>query len=158
MQIAFDDWRQEPPAYTEMLLGRERNVRLNPIRSFMENGCVVSFGSDAPCTEPDPIMWLAKAVNHTNPAQAVSIRDALRMATYNGYYASFDEKERGSLEQGKIADMVILSANPYTVEKDRLIDLKVEKLVLSGKDYKPQSQNIVNVIIKGMLRHNRAQA
>ena len=158
MQIAFDDWRQEPPAYTEMLLGRERNVRLNPIRSFMENDCVVSFGSDAPCTEPDPIMWLAKAVNHTNPAQAVSIRDALRMATYNGYYASFDEKERGSLEQGKIADMVILSANPYTVEKDRLIDLKVEKLILSGKDYKPQSQNIVNVIIKGMLRHNRAQA
>ena len=103
-------------------------------------------------------MWLAKAVNHTNPAQAVSIRDALRMATYNGYYASFDEKERGSLEQGKIADMVILSANPYTVEKDRLIDIKVEKLILSGKDYKPQSQNIVNVIIKGMLRHNRAQA
>ena len=80
------------------------------------------------------------------------------MATYNGYYASFDENERGSLEEGKIADMVILSANPYTTEKEKLIDLKVEKLILRGKDYKPQSQNIANVIIKGILRHNRVRA
>lgn len=152
MQIAFDNWRQEPSSYTEELLGSERNARLNPIKRFMESGCVVSFGSDAPCTDPDPIVWLAKAVNHSNPTQAVSIRDALRMATYNGYYATFDEKERGSLEEGKIADMVILSADPYAVPKDELINLKVEQLILGGEAYKPQSQSVMSVIATGILR------
>ena len=153
MQIAFDNWRQEPASYTQELLGSERNSRLNPIRSFMENGCVVSFGSDAPCTDPDPIVWLSKAVNHSNPAQSVSIAQALRMATYNGYYATFDEKERGSLEEGKIADMVILSADPYAVPNDEIINLKVEKLILSGEEYKPQSQSVMSVITKGIRRH-----
>ena len=61
------------------------------------------------------------------------------MCTYNGYYTTFDEKERGSLEEGKIADMVILSDNPYEMPKENLMDLKVEKLILSGEDYKPQT-------------------
>ncbi len=153
MQIAFDNWRQEPPAYTEALLGAERNAKLNPIKSFLDRGCVVSFGSDAPCTDPDPVTWIAKAVNHSNPAQAVTVRDALRMATYNGYYATFDEKERGSLEAGKIADMVILSADPYAVPKDELANLKVEQLILNGEPYAPQSQSVSSVITKGIRRH-----
>ena len=156
MQIAFDNWRQEPQEYTLRLLGEERNARLNPVRSFMENGCVVSFGSDGPCTSPDPIVWLYKAVNHSNPAEAVSIRQALRMATYNGYWTSFDEQERGSLEEGKIADMVILSANPYELPGDRLLDLKVEKLILGGRDYRPQHQSIPLAVIKGMLSRKKA--
>jgi len=158
MQIAFDNWRQEPASYMEELLGKERNGRLNPVRSFYELGCKVSFGSDAPCTEPDPIVWLHKAVNHSNPEQAVSIKEALRMATYNGYWASFDEEERGSLEEGKIADMVILSDNPYMMPKDKINELKVEKLILNGKDYRPQTQSVAAVVAKGMLRHNRARA
>ena len=153
MQIAFDNWRQEPAAYTGELLGAERNARLNPVKSFMEAGCVVSFGSDAPCTEPDPIVWLSKAVNHSNPAESVDIKDALRMATYNGYWATFDEKDRGSLETGKIADMAILSADPYTVPKEEIGNLKVEKLILSGQDYKPQSQSVLSVITTGIRRH-----
>ena len=156
MQIAFDNWRQEPPEYTKELLGEERNARLNPVRSFMKNGCVVSFGSDGPCTTPDPITWLYKAVNHSNPAEAVTIREALRMATYNGYWASFDEQERGSLEEGKIADMVILSANPYELAKDQLLTLKVEKLILGGKDYQPQKQSIPMAVLKGMLSRRKA--
>lgn len=153
MQIAFDNWRQEPAAYTGELLGAERNARLNPVKSFMDAGCVVSFGSDAPCTEPDPIVWLSKAVNHSNPAESVGIKDALRMATYNGYWATFDEKDRGSLETGKIADMAILSADPYTVPKDKIAELKVEKLILGGAEYKPQSRSVASVITTGIRRH-----
>ena len=156
MQIAFDNWRQEPAEYTRALLGEERNARLNPIRSFKERGCVVSFGSDGPCTSPDPIVWLYKAVNHSNPTEAVTIREALRMATYNGYWTSFDETERGSLEVGKIADMVILSANPYELPKDRLLDLKAEKLILSGKEYRPQSQSVSIAVLKGMFSRKKA--
>lgn len=158
MQIAFDNWRQEPAAYTEELLGKERNGRLNPVRDFMNLGCTVSFGSDAPCTEPDPIVWLSKAVNHSNPDQAVSIEDALRMTTFNGYWASFDEKMRGSLEEGKIADMVILSANPYTTPKEELIRLNVEELILQGKPYQPQKQSVPEVVLKGMLKRYRTRA
>ena len=91
-----------------------------------------------------------------NPAEAVSIRQALRMATYNGYWTSFDEQERGSLEEGKIADMVILTANPYELPGDRLLDLKVEKLILGGKDYEPQHQGMPLAVIKGMLSRKKA--
>ncbi len=156
MQIAFDNWRQEPPEYTEALLGKERNAALNPVRSFLELGCTVSFGSDAPCTAPDPVVWLHKAVNHSNPAEAVDVRQALRMATYNGYWASFDEKERGSLETGKFADMAILSGNPYTLAPDRLRDLKVEKLILQGREYRGQSQSVPAAVLRGMLSRGKA--
>ena len=156
MQIAFDNWRQEPPEYTRSLLGEARNARLNPIRSFRERGCTVSFGSDAPCTSPDPIAWLCKAVNHSNPAEAVTIHEALRMATYNGYWASFDEKERGSLELGKVADMVILSHNPYALPKERLLEIKVEKLILGGKDYQPQTQGVPAIVLKGLTSRRKA--
>lgn len=151
MQIAFDNWKQEPPEYTESILGKERNGQLNPVKTLMDMGCVVSFGSDAPCTDPDPIVWLYKAVNHSNPEEAVSVKQALRMCTYNGYYATFNEKERGSLEQGKIADMVILSENPYEMPPERLSELKVEQLILSGKNYRPQSGGTVGTVVRGML-------
>ena len=134
MQIAFDNWRQEPPEYTCELLGEERNSRLNPVKSFMDKGCVVSFGSDGPCTDPNPVVWLYKAVNHSNPSESVTIQQALRMSTYNGYWVTFDEKERGSLEPGKIADMVILSDNPYTMPAPDLLNLRIEKTILGGKD------------------------
>ena len=156
MQIAFDNWRQEPPEYTVALLGEERNARLNPVRSFASRGCTVSFGSDGPCTSPDPIIWLYKAVNHSNPAEAVTIREALRMATYNGYWVSFDEKERGSLETGKIADMVVLSTNPYALPKEKLLELRVEQVIFGGKSYRPQSQGVPAAIMKGMVSHRKA--
>lgn len=156
MQIAFDNWRQEPPEYTEELLGKERNSALNPIKCFSDNGCMVSFGSDAPCTDPDPIVWLYKAVNHSNPYESVDIKKALRMATYNGYWATFDEENRGSLEPGKTADMVILSDNPYTMKKDELYKLKVESLILGGKPYSPQAQSVPAIVAKGLFSISRA--
>lgn len=156
MQIAFDNWKQEPPEYTESILGPERNAHLNPVRSYMEAGCTISFGSDAPCTDPDPIVWLYKAVNHSNPEESVTVQQALRMCTYNGYYTTFDEKERGSLETGKTADMVILSGNPYEMPKEELGSLKVEKLILSGEEYRPQSAGVVGTVLKGMFSNRKA--
>lgn len=155
MQIAFDNWRQEPSEYTESILGKERNERLNPVKSFTDRGCVVSFGSDGPCTDPDPIVWLYKAVNHSNPREAVGIRQALRMATYNGYWTTFDDLQRGSLEVGKLADMVILSKNPYTVPGEELMDLKVEKLFLGGAEYKNQTQSAAAAVLKGLVSGKR---
>lgn len=134
MQIAFDNWKQEPAKYINEILGEERNNKLNPVKTFMDRNCVVSFGSDAPCTNPDPIAWLYKACNHSNPNESISVQEALKAATYNGYYTTFDENKRGSLEVGKIADMVILSDNPYTMNKKDLLNLKIERVILKGKD------------------------
>ena len=150
VQTAFIDWRQEPDAYLEQLLGKERCAALNPIKAFAQNGIVMGAGSDGPCTSPDPIVWLHKACNHTVPEQSVSVYEALRMCTYNGYWLSFDEKERGSLEQGKIADMVILSENPYAVPVEQLKRLKVERLYLQGEVYRSASQAPLTHIFNGM--------
>ena len=64
------------------------------------------------------------------------------MCTYNGYYTTFDEKERGSLEPGKIADMVILSASPYDIAPEKLGELKVEKLILAGREYESKKEEL----------------
>ena len=136
VQSAFIDWKQEPDEYLTKIMGADRVSRLNPLRTFLENNILVSFGSDAPCTTPDPIAWMDRAVNNKNASQAISIQDALRMCTYNGYFTSFDEKERGSLEPGKIADMAVLSKNPYAVQKEEAGSLKVERLYLGGEQYR----------------------
>ena len=58
------------------------------------------------------------------------------MYTYEVAWTSFDEKERGSLEKGKIADMIILNQDPLKLEPEELSSLKVENLFLNGKEYK----------------------
>ena len=155
VQSAFINWRQEPDEYLEKIMGQERAQRLNPLKDFDDNNIIVSYGSDAPCTSPDPISWMDRAVNHTNPAQAVDIHTALRCATYNGYYTTFDEKERGSLEAGKTADMVILSENPYKIPKERIGELKAETLYLSGKPYESAREGVIGAIMRGLVSKNK---
>lgn len=154
VQSAFINWKQEPDAYLEFILGKERCSRLNPIGTLRRSGIVVSFGSDAPCTSPDPIAWIDKAVNNANAGEAVTVQDALRMCTYNGCYTTFDEKERGSLEAGKMADMVILSENPYAVPKEELSKLKVEKLILAGQEYSSAKRPVTAAIRDGLTNRS----
>ncbi len=156
MQSAFINWKQEPDTYLEHILGHERWMKLNPIRTYKDNHIVVSFGSDAPCTTPDPISWIDRAVNNSNKEEAISVQEALRMCTYNGYYTTFDETERGSLEAGKIADMVLLNANPYKVPVQNLKKLKVKGLILGGRPYKSCQENIVKGVVRGLLRRSKA--
>ena len=110
----------------------------------------MSFGSDAPCTSPDLILWMHKAVNHSNSSERLSVRSAVRMATWNGAYAAFDEKERGSLEEGKIADMIILSENPYKVPSESIKDIKVEGLILGGRPYESIVRPLLSSIWHGL--------
>ncbi|BCN29364.1 amidohydrolase [Anaeromicropila herbilytica] len=154
VQTSFIQWPQEPDEYLTDILG-ERNNRLNPLATFQKNNIILSCGSDAPCTDPDPMLWIHNACNHSIKEESVSIYEALRMCTYHGYEASFDEKDRGSLEVGKIADMVVLSANPYDVAKENLREIKIERLYLKGKKYKNVKQSNVPLIIKGMVSNNR---
>ena len=155
IQSAFIGWKQEPDSYLEDILGAERTAKLNPIRTFADNGIVVSLGSDAPCTDPDPIQWIHRAVNHSNPQERITVKQALRMATYNGAYTTFDEEDRGSLEARKVADMVILSENPYEVATENLKDIKVEELILSGRPYESAVTSLGKCICRGLFSTNR---
>ena len=156
MQTRFIDWPQEPNAYLESIMGEERAGRLNPLRTFWDKDIVISAGSDAPCTDPDPILWMQRACNHSVPEQSLTPQEALRMCTYNGAWTTFDEKERGSLEVGKMADMAILSGNPYEIPVSELGSLSVEGLILAGKPYEQQKQGFLAAVVKGMLSSNKA--
>jgi predicted amidohydrolase YtcJ len=76
------------------------------------------------------------------------------MATYEVAWTSFDEHERGSLEQGKIADLVVLNQNPLKMDPKDLLKLKADQLYLFGKTYKPKL-SIFNAIISGVFVSNR---
>ena len=123
VQSAFIDWKQEPDEYLKTILDKKTIKRLNPLKKFVDLGLVISAGSDGPCTDPDPIIWFQKAVE-----AGLTVDEALRICSYNGYWTTFDEKDRGSLEVGKIADMVILSKDPH-----KTLDIKVEETILKGK-------------------------
>lgn len=147
IQSAFIDWPNEPNEYLESILG-DRATKLNPFKTYADNGIVQALGSDGPCTEPEPLMWIHKACN--NGDESLTVRQALKMATYNTYWMTFDEKDRGSLETGKFADMVILSGNPYETDVTKLDTLRVEQLLLQGKPYQNIARNPIGHVLKGM--------
>jgi predicted amidohydrolase YtcJ len=135
LQPAFLISPLEPAEYLNEILG-PRVRRSSPLQSILDAGIPLSGGSDAPVTHPDPIAGIYGACNHPyDPDQSVSITDALKMYTYQVAWTTFDEKERGSLETGKIADMVILNQDPLALDPKELRSLKVETLFLSGREY-----------------------
>lgn len=148
IQSAFIDWPQEPNDYLERILG-ERAKKLNPFKTYADHNIAMSVGSDGPCTDPDPINWIYKICN--NGEESLPVQKALRMCTIDGYRQTFDEKERGSLETGKIADMVILSKNPFETEPEKLNTIKVEKLLLRGENYKSLSENPIKQVLRGIF-------
>jgi predicted amidohydrolase YtcJ len=148
-QPAFIHWPLEPQDYLEDILG-DRADRLNPLRTMLDHGIPVSGGSDAPCTLPDPIEGLYCACNHPAAGQSLSIPEALKLFTLNAAWMSFDEKQRGSLETGKIADMVVLNKNPLAMQPGDLRELRVENLLLKGKPYQP-GQGILSMLVRGLV-------
>jgi len=150
VQPAFLRWDLEPHDFLQSILG-PRVEQILPLRKMADLGIVMSGGSDAPCTLPDPIAGIHAACNHYVPEQSLSIPEALRMFTYHAAWTTCDERDRGSLEKGKIADMVILDRNPLTMPAPDLLDLRVEKLLLQGKEYR-RGQGVMSLLARGFLR------
>ncbi len=143
-QPALLHYDLEPMSYLETLLG-QRAHGLCPYRTMLDMGIHISGGSDAPVTQPDPIFAIYCACNHPNAAQSISVMEALKMFTYETAWAGFDEEEKGTLEPGKCADMVVLDKNPLEVKKEDLCQLKIEKMYLRGRDYK-KGQGLSNFL------------
>lgn len=126
----------EPESYLNQILG-DRVKSSSPLRMIKDAGVHLSGGSDGPVTHPDPIEGIYGACNHPyDSSQSLTIQEALKMYTSEIAYTSFEEKERGSLEVGKIADIVILNKNPLKLEPKQLRELQVEQLILAGNPYR----------------------
>lgn len=114
--------------------------RFFPLRTMMEMGIPVAFGCDVPATiVVDPKWALLGAVSRTTrsgytpaPEQCISIRDALRMHTLGSAYASFEEHIKGSIEPGKLADMVVWSHDLYTASLRELAESKPLTTIVAG--------------------------
>ena len=111
-----------------------------PLRTMMEMGIPIAFGCDVPATIMIEPKWaLLGAVTRTTrsgytpaPEQRISIRDALRMHTLGSAYASFEEHIKGSIEPGKVADMVVWSHDVYTASSDELAELRALTTIVGG--------------------------
>jgi predicted amidohydrolase YtcJ len=113
----------------------ERISSLYPFHSFLEEGLTMCGGSDAPVESAEPLLGIYSAVNRLGvaPEQAISIEDAIRMYTTHAAYAAFEESVKGTIETGKLADLVVLSGDPLSTPPERLRDLSVEMTLVGGK-------------------------
>jgi len=122
-------------------VGSQRSEWLKPHRAWIDHGVVVGGGTDSPVTPypPFPSLWAAIArrteVKGTQMGkeQRVTREEAIRMYTVNGAYLSFEEDLKGSLEPGKLADMVILDRDILTCPEDDIRDTRVLRTFLGGK-------------------------
>jgi predicted amidohydrolase YtcJ len=72
-------------------------------------------------------------VTRENKQENLTVEEALKTYTLNAAYASFDEDKKGSIEAGKLADLTVLSEDPYAILADRIKDVKVEMTIVDGK-------------------------
>ncbi|UCH02467.1 MAG: amidohydrolase family protein, partial [Candidatus Bathyarchaeota archaeon] len=116
-------------------MGERRMKRRHPTKSCLEAGVLVSTVSDSgghTKTAP-PTLGIHVLVNYQNPEQRISVGDALRMYTINSAKIGFEEKEKGSLEPGKLADLVVLSDDPYKVDPKNIRNIQTVLTMVGGK-------------------------
>jgi hypothetical protein len=67
------------------------------------------------------------------PEEALSVQEAFAMHTTGAAFAGFEERDKGTLEIGKLADIVVLAEDPFKIQPDQIKDLKVEMTVVGGE-------------------------
>jgi predicted amidohydrolase YtcJ len=120
--------------------GADRLNHMFALRSFLDAGIRATQASDYPPGEFVPMMALQSEVTRTDmkgnvwgPKQRITVEEAIRVGTINGAYASYEENLKGSLEVGKVADLVVLGRDPLTVDASTLIDIPVERTMAGGR-------------------------
>ena len=120
--------------------GPERLDRMFALRSFLDAGVRAALASDYPPGPFEPMMALQSMVTRTDingtvwgPKQKIRIDEALRVGTLHGAYASFEEHRKGSIEVGKLADLVVLGRDPLRTEPSELIRIPIERTMVGGK-------------------------
>lgn len=126
--------------HLDSVLGPERGRRISPLTSAVKRGMSFTMHQDTPVIPPDMIKTLHHAVNRKTrsgrdigPEFAVDPMEALRALTIYGAYQIFEEDSKGSIEPGKIADLVILDKSPLEVPKETIWDIKVLSTIKRGE-------------------------
>ncbi|HST21253.1 MAG TPA: amidohydrolase family protein, partial [Blastocatellia bacterium] len=134
--------------WMEERIGRERCKTAYAFKSIQQSGAILCFGTDWPGTSAseypiNPMLGLYAAVTRQTlsgqptagwfPEQRISIEDAIRAYTYNTAYANFEEKIKGSIEAGKLADIVVLSKNLLRVAPKEFLSTEPLYTIVGGR-------------------------
>ena len=124
-------------------LGMNRLAGAYAWQSFLKSGCIIPGGSDAPVERGEPMIEFYAAVARKStkgesgegwhPEQAVSRENALKMFTLWPAYAAFEEKDKGSIEVGKLADFTVLSQDIMKIPEKEILETRNEMTVISGE-------------------------
>jgi len=135
---AIDDGR-----WAEIRIGHDRASRTYPFRSFLNRGVRLAFGTDWAVAPLNPLLGVYAAVTRSTldgkypggwfPEQKLTVSEAVEAYTMGSAYAEFQEKEKGSITPGKLADMVLLSDDVFSIEPAKIKDAKVVKTIVGGK-------------------------
>jgi len=136
---AIDDGR-----WAEKRLGPERIKSTYAFRTFLEHGVHLAFGTDWTVAPLDPMQGLYAAVTRATldgknpngwvPEQKLTIQEAIGAYTSGSAYAEFQEKEKGSITPGKLADMVLLDRDILTIPGNEIKNAKVRMTFVAGKE------------------------
>ena len=135
---AIDDGR-----WAEKRLGHDRTRYSYAWRSFLDHGVTLAFGTDWPVAPLDPILGLYAAVTRATldgknpggwfPEEKITLPEAIEAYTMGAAFAEFQEREKGSITPGKLADMVILSDNIFDLKPEAIRGVKVRTTIVDGK-------------------------
>jgi predicted amidohydrolase YtcJ len=135
---AIDDGR-----WAEGRIGHDRASRTYAFRTFLNHGVRLALGTDWDVAPLNPMLTLYAAVTRAtldrkNPAgwfpeQKLTVPEAVEAYTMGSAFAEFQEKEKGSITPGKLADMVLLSADILSIGPAKIRDVKVLKTIVAGK-------------------------
>lgn len=135
---AIDDGR-----FAERLIGSDRIKTTYAFGSLLKANANLAFGSDWFVAPPTPLEGIYAAVTRQTldgknpdgwvPDQKISVEDALKCYTIRAAYASFEENIKGTIQQGKLADFVILEKNLFEIQPAEIRNVKVLKTAVGGK-------------------------
>jgi predicted amidohydrolase YtcJ len=135
---AIDDGR-----WAGKRIGPERIKTTYAFRSFLDNRVRLAIGTDWPVAPLNPALTVYAVVTRATldgknpggwvPAQKMTLAEAIEGYTMGAAYAEFQEKDKGSLSPGKLADIVVLGADPFAMEPSALRDLVVDMTIVGGK-------------------------
>jgi len=126
--------------HRDIFLGPERASRISATRSAINAGLKYTLHDDAPVVPPSPMHSVWSAVKRQTSSgeklgadQALTVTEALKGVTINAAYSQFEETDKGSLEIGKRADMIVLDQNPMTINPLAIKNIQVMQTIKDGK-------------------------
>lgn len=129
--------------WAEKRIGPERIKTTHPYKSLLKSGAVVAFGTDWPVAPLNPLYGIYAAVTRQTvdgknpdgwiPEEKLSVEEAIKCYTLNAAYASYEEKIKGSIEPGKLADFVVLSDDILSIDQEKIKDVVVEMTIFDGE-------------------------